>query len=74
MRKVVSGDAGAQLLLAEAQSRLETARAERMTHPGGQLSFLRPRPLGSGRPVLGVARLTRRLLGATSTARGICVE
>jgi len=74
MRKVVSGDAGAQLLLAEAQSRLEAARAERMTHPDGQRPFLLPGPSGSGRPVLGLARLSRRLLGATSSARGICVE
>jgi hypothetical protein len=73
MRKVVSGDAGADLLLAEAQARLEAARAGESIHPIDE-SVPRRRLAGVGRATVELARLTRRLLGATSHARGICVE
>ena len=69
MRKVVSGDAGADLLLAEAQARQAAARAGESIHPIGE-SVRRPRPTAVSRVILELVRLTRRLLGATSNARG----
>ena len=73
MRKVVNGDAGAQLLLAEAQARLEAARAGQSIHPPDRPA-LRRRRAGVSWAIAKVARLTRRLLGETSHAGGICVE
>src|SRR5262249_30231597 len=73
MRKVVDGDAGARLLLAEAHARLHAARAVERTDAANP-SMRQSRPAGVVRALGELARLTRRLLGQTSRTRRICVE
>ena len=74
MRKIVSGDAGAQLLLAEAAVRLEAARSEGAALLGDRIAPIRAGLSGLDRGGIGLVRLTRRLLGGSSDARRICVE
>jgi len=75
MRRVVSGDAGAQLLLIEARRRLEAARGGHSHRVGisddgvGQL-----RTLAGRGPAIGLGGLVRRLRSALSRPRRICVE
>jgi len=74
MRKVVSGDAGARLLLAEAEARLEAARSEGVARLSDQTALIRPGLSRIDRGGIGLVRLTRRLLSGSSNARRICVE
>jgi hypothetical protein len=72
MPKVIRDDAGADLLLAEAEARLEAARRVG-GRPGDSLGY-RPGHARACRPVDECGRLVRRVLVAMSTAVGICVE
>jgi len=74
MGRIVSHDAGAQLLLAEAEVRLEAARSEGVTYLNDRLALLRPCSRGLDLLGIGLARLTRRLLSRSSDAGRICVE
>ena len=68
----VGGDAGAQLLLAEAEARLKAARAQRTVDPGDGASA--PRIAGVGSLFAGLVRAARRLVAAITRPRRICVE
>jgi hypothetical protein len=73
MRRAVTEDAWAYALLTEANRRLEAARAG-SAHRVGDDAVGRPRDLADSGTVVGRVRLARRLLGALSRPRRICVE
>ena len=66
------GDAGAQLLLAEAEVRLKAARARRTVDPRYRASA--PQIAGVDSLFAGLVRAARRLVAAVTRPRRICVE
>jgi hypothetical protein len=73
MRRAVTEDAWAYLLLTEANRQLEAARAG-SAHRVGDDAVGRPRGFADSGTAVGPVRLARRLLGALSHPRRICVE
>jgi hypothetical protein len=71
MQKTASSDAWAQLLLAEAQTRLQVARAGGVVAPVDDHPVWRPLHADGGNPVVRMGRLVRQLQEAMSNARGI---
>jgi hypothetical protein len=75
MRRTATGDAGTQLLLTEAHRQLESARADgfhRVRRSDEAVG--RPRGRTDRGPVGGPEALVRRLWGALTRPRRICVE